>query len=120
MLQAGPPSARGGESASVADEMQAAPAVTLQFPGLRLTVRTPATAGDVAGDAAAPGTATARRTPGTAPGMFAGGAGGLPAQLRGSASAGLWTARPDLVPTATSEGNPSVCSLCSLHALPVC
>lgn len=113
----------GDGAASAADEVQSAPSVTLEFPGLRLTVRTPATADIGAGGgsrqlsagAAAlsdtPSTATARRAPGTAPGMFAGGAGMSPTPLHGSSSAaGVLGSRSGAPPTFTSDGHRSVCT----------
>lgn len=108
---AGPPGRGDGDGASAADEVQSTPSVTLEFPGLRLTVRTPATA-DAAAAAAgggtpsdAPSTATARRAPGTAPGMFAGGAVD-PTPLHTSPSAaGLLASRSDVAPTVASDGH---------------
>lgn len=100
------------------------PSVTLEFPGLRLTVRTPATAGTSADGGAAgggasllsdiPSVSTAGGAPGTAPGMFAGGAGGAgsvdPGALTASGSAAtLLPARPETAPTCAADSHARVC-----------
>eukprot|EP00892_Ulva_mutabilis_P007962 jgi/Ulvmu1/5538/UM023_0074.1 len=114
--------AGGPPGISAPDSDRVAPAVTLEFPGLRLTVRTPANAaGEAAADAAAaagdgagllsniPSTATARSVPEIAPGLFAFGdstARGA-AVISGTQSAAtLLPTRPETAPTIASDGRP--------------